>query len=40
MDNKKSFAMEMMQDLKRDNRFLKVLLGISIIANIILVLFK
>lgn len=40
MDNKKSFAMEIMQDLKRDNTTLKILLGISIIVNVLIVILK
>lgn len=38
--NKKSFAMEILSDLKRDNTTLKILLGISILVNVLIVLFK
>lgn len=35
--NNKSFASEMLKDLKQENKTIKVLLGLSILANILIV---
>ncbi len=37
-DNKKSFAMEILHDYKKDNQILKALLLVSVLANIVIVL--
>lgn len=40
MDKNKSLAVEIIQDLKRDNKILKILLAISILINIAIVIIK
>jgi len=40
MDKNKSLAVEIIQDLKRDNKILKILLAISILVNIAIVIIK
>ena len=37
-DNNNSLAWDMLKDQKKDNNILKILLGLSVIANIIIVL--
>ena len=37
-DNKKSFAMEILHDYKKDNQILKALLLVSVLVNIVIVL--
>lgn len=40
MDKNKSLAVEIIQDLKKDNKILKILLAISILVNIAIVIIK